>query len=119
MLPFSLQIASLCGVLIYFAAIFYLLKRKMLNLKYTLMWLFSGAVMAIILIFPIILKQFAVLVGITTPSNALFAAIIFFILLILMSLTSIISALNEKNKKLTQSLGLLEKRVRDLEDVKE
>lgn len=119
MIPFMLQIASLVGILFYFTVIFYLLKRKMLNLKYTLMWLFSGAVMAIIVIFPTILKSFSLLVGIKTPSNALFAAILFFILLILMSLTSIISGLNEKNNRLTQSIGLLEKRVRELEDSKE
>lgn len=115
MVSFSLQIFFLIGILFYFAAIFYLLKSKVLNLKYALMWLFSGAIMAVIVVFPIILKKFSVLVGISTPSNALFAAIIFFILLILMSLTSIISGLNEKNNKLTQSLGLLEKRVRELE----
>ncbi len=117
MVPVLLQMTILVGILFYFAAIFYLLKKKALTLKYTLMWIFSGIIMAIIAVFPILLKKLSILVGISTPSNALFAVILFVILLILMSLTSIISGLNEKNVKLTQSVGLLEKRVRELENI--
>jgi len=117
MVPFMLQLNALLGILIYFAIIFYLLNKKALMLKYTLMWIFSGIIMAVMVIFPSLLKQFSLLVGISTPSNALFAAILFFILLILMSLTSIISHLNEKNIKLIQSVAILEKRVRDLENM--
>jgi len=116
MIPLVLQLASLVGILIYFAVIFCLLKRQFLLLKYTLMWIFSGLVMAIVVIFPGLLEKFSELVGISTPSNALFAALIFIILLILMSLTSIISGLSTTNIKLIQSVALLEKRVRDLEN---
>jgi len=117
MVPLMLQEVSLIGILIFFAAIFYLLKKKVLLLKYTLMWLFSGLVMAVVVIFPGLLNKFSMLVGIKTPSNALFAALIFIILLILMSLTSIISGLSVTNIKLAQSVALLEKRVRDLENM--
>jgi len=117
MVPLMLQEVSLIGILIFFAASFYLLKKKVLLLKYTLMWLFSGLVMAVVVIFPGLLNKFSMLVGIKTPSNALFAALIFIILLILMSLTSIISGLSVTNIKLAQSVALLEKRVRDLENM--
>ncbi len=116
MVPFTLQLNALLGILFYFAIIFYLLNKKALMLKYTLMWIFSGIIMAVMVLFPSLLKKFSLLVGISTPSNALFAAILFFILLILMSLTSIISHLNEKNIKLIQSVAILEKRMRELEN---
>jgi len=115
MVPILLQIAALVGIALYFAAIFYLLYKRTLALKYTLMWILFGIIMAVIAVFPELLARFADMVGISTPSNALFAAILFAILLILVALTSIISGLNDKNTRLVQSLALLEKRVRDLE----
>lgn len=115
MVPVLLQTTALIGIVFYFAAIFYLLKKKALTLKYTLMWILLGVIMVVIAIFPALLKKLSILVGISTPSNALFAVILFAILLILMALTSIISGLNEKNIKLIQSVALLEKRVRELE----
>jgi len=119
MVPLMLQEVSLIGILIFFAVVFYLLKKKVLMTKYTLMWIFSGLVMAIVVIFPGLLKKFSMLVGISTPSNALFAALIFIILLILISLTSIISGLSATNIKLVQSVALLEKRIRELEKMPE
>lgn len=119
MVPILLQIAALAGVTLYFAAILYLLHKRTLALKYTLMWILFGILMAVIAVFPELLARFAGLVGISTPSNALFAAILFAILLILIALTSIISGLNDKNTRLVQSLALLEKRVRDLEKADE
>ncbi len=116
MVPHLLQTSALVGIALYFAAIFYLLHKKTLALKYTLMWILAGLVMAVIAVFPGILTRFAGMVGISTPSNALFAAILFAILLILIALTSIISGLNDKTTKLVQSMAILEKRVRDLED---
>jgi len=116
MVPVLLQTVSLVGILLYFSVIIYLLKKKVLTLNYTLLWIFSGALMAMIVIYPTILINISELVGISTPSNALFAVIFFFVLLILMSVTSIISSLNDKNQRLIQSMGILEKRVREIEN---
>lgn len=116
MVPHLLQISALVGIALYFAAIFYLLRKKTLALKYTLMWILAGLLMAVMAVFPGILTRFAGMVGISTPSNALFAAVLFAILLILIALTSIISGLNDKMTRLVQSMAILEKRVRDLEN---
>ncbi len=102
MIATRLRVLLLIAVCIYFIMVFCLLRRKTLNLKYTLLWLASG---------------FASLVGIYDPMNALFSLIIFCILIILMSLTAIVSKLNRKTKTLIQALALLEKRVRDSEDI--
>lgn len=115
MITMRLRIAMLLAVVLYFGLVFHLLKRKSLNLKYTLLWLFSGVMMLLLAVFPQILNAFTSLVGIYEPTNALFAVIFFCIIIILMSLTAIVSKLNEKSKRLIQSIALLEKRVRDLE----
>lgn len=116
MISTKLQIAMLIAVGLYFLIVFRLLKKKTLNLKYTLLWLASGIIMLALAAFPQMLGWFAALVGIYEPTNALFAFMFFCVIIILMSITAIVSNLNEKNKKLIQSIALLEKRVRELEN---
>lgn len=110
-----LQISLIAGIIVYFYILFYLIKKKSLNLKYTLLWIFSGSIMLIIAIFPQIIISFTHILGIIDVTNGLFAIMIFFILIILMSITGIVSKLKERNKKLIQECALLEKRVRELE----
>lgn len=115
----KLQVALLFALAFYFYILFHLLKKKRLNLKYTLLWIFSGFLMLLITLFPDILFAVASLVGISVPSNALFAMVLFFMLIILMTLTSIVSKLNEQVKRLTQSIAFLEKQLRELSRQKE
>lgn len=115
MISRKLQIAMLIAVVLYFLIVFRLLKRKSLNLKYTLLWLLSGVIMLGLAVFPQILVWLAALVGVYDPTNALFAFMFFCVIIILMSLTAIVSRLNEKSKQTIQVLALVEKRVRDLE----
>ena len=115
MISWKLQVVMLAALVIYFFFLFYFLKKNRLDLKYTLLWIFSGVLMLLLTVFPQILTFFASLVGVDVPSNALFAVVLFCIIMIGMSLTTIVSQLNTRAKRLTQSLALLEKRVRDLE----
>lgn len=117
-MDFRLRISLLISLILYFSIILHLLKRKLLNLKYSLLWLFMGAVMLVLSIFPYIMELFCNLIGIVDAVNGLFAIIIFCIMLILMSITAIVSKLRIQNKDLTQYIALLEKRVRELENLK-
>lgn len=116
MITRKLQIAMLIAVALYFLIVFRLLRRRSLNLKYTLLWLLSGFIMLVLAVFPHILGWLTALVGIYDPTNALFAFMFFCVIIILMSLTAIVSKLNEKSKQMIQALALMEKRVRDLEE---
>lgn len=111
----TLQIFMLAAVALYFVLLIYFLRRKRINLKYSLLWLFSGIVMLLLAVFPRILDRAAALVGITSPVNALFAVVLFCVMIILMSLTAIVSRLNNQLLQLAQTNALLEKRVRELE----
>ena len=102
-------------VVIYFLLILHFMKRKMLSLKYTLLWLLSGFAMGILVIFPGLLDTFVKILGIATPVYGLFVFAIFFLLVIAMSLTAIVSKQTERIKDLAQENAALEKRVRDLE----
>ena len=114
-----LQIALLFGLAVYHYILFQMLKKKRLNLKYSLLWIFSGFLMLIAALFPKLLVLVSKCVGISTPSNTLFAIILFFMMVILMTLTAIVSELNEQVKRLTQTIALLEKRVREKEQMLE
>lgn len=111
----KLQVFMLFALALYFFLLFQLLKKKRLNLKYTILWIFAGFIMLLVSLFPQILFAVTDFVGIEVPSNALFAIILFFIILILMTLTSIVSKQTEQLKRLTQTIALLEKRMRELE----
>ncbi len=111
----SLRIFVGIGIVIYFATLFYFLKKGRLILKYTLLWIFGGIVLMVIDLFPELILAFSKFIGIKLASNAIFLLAIFIIVILLISLTSIVSVQNEKIKKLIQHLAILEKRIRELE----
>ncbi len=116
MISLSLRIFLTIGLTLYFFLIFTLLKRRSLSLKYTLLWIFGGIGMGLLIIFPQILSWFIHIVDIKLASNGVFAIILFFVLIILISITSIVSKQSDNIKRLIQENALLEKRIRELED---
>lgn len=111
----QLRIVLLIAVCVYFFSIFYFLRKKSLALKYTLLWLFWGLMMLMVLIFPRLLEVMISWFGIYSPVNGIFAVVLFGVLVILISLTSIVSKQSEKIRTLIQYNAELEKRVRELE----
>lgn len=115
MIQGTLRTTLICAVLIYFIVILKFLKDKSLSLKYTLLWLFSGLVMGILVVFPELLSKIIAVLGIQSNMNGLFIFGIAFLMMIMMSITSIVSRQNKKIRILIQENAILEKRVRELE----
>ena len=115
MISGALRVSLIIAVFCYFLIILLFLKKKEIELKYTLLWLFAGFVMGILIIFPEILSLVLNLMGIKTYMYGLFVMCIGFIICILMTLTSIVSKQLEKINGLVQEVAMLEKRVRELE----
>lgn len=118
MLPARLQIVLIAVVIIYFIMMCIFLKNKALSLKYTLLWLFAGCVLGVLVVFPQLLTFVNGLIGIQSNMNGLFIWAIGFVICILLSLTSIASRQNNKIRQLTQTIARLEKRIRELEEDK-
>jgi len=112
-----LQTFLVLGILLYFFILLFLIKRRTLLLKYTLLWIFSGIIMLIVAVFPKIMISITHFLGVVEVTNGVFALILFFMLIILMSITSIVSNMKEKNKQLIQKCALFEKRIRELEEI--
>lgn len=116
MIPDKLRISLILALIVYFTLILILLKKREISLKYTLLWLFAGLCMGILVIWPESLRILIRGIGIENSMNGLFVLAIAFVIIILMSLTSIVSKQNEKIRSLTQALAITEKKVRDLEE---
>lgn len=115
-IPSTLRVTLITGVICYFIIILYYLKQRVLNLKYTLLWLLAGAVMGLLAIFPDLLVLVIHLFGIEDNMNGLFIMCIVFIVMILMALTSIASRLDRKVRKMVQEIGIMDKKIRELEE---
>lgn len=115
MIPSTLRITLIIAVICYFIIILYFLKQRALNLKYTLLWLLSGVVLGILVIYPELLRYAIRILGIQDNMNGLFIIAIAFIVMIMMALTSIASRQNMKIRQLVQEIALLDKRIRELE----
>ena len=115
MLPINLRITLIIAVGCYFFLILLFLKKKSLELKYTLLWLLAGVIMGLAIVFPKFLIRFTKSLGIESAMNGLYVLCIGFILIILMALTSIVSKQTMKIRTLIQENAMLEKRIREME----
>lgn len=111
-----LRLDLLIAVAAYLGIIFWLLKKKRLTVRYSLIWLISGFVFLIFAVFPYVVLVLRDIFKMEMPVNVVFMLVLAFVLLLLLSLSSIVSGQSEKIKRLTQSQALLEKRVRELEE---
>ena len=75
--------------------------------------------MGLVVMFPKILVHITELLGMQSTMNGLYVVCIGFIIVILMALTSIVSKQTMKSRTLIQEIGMLEKRVRELEEKQE
>lgn len=117
MIPHTLRITLCVAVICYFIIILYYLKKKMLDLRYTLLWILAGVVMALMVFFPQLLVWFIRLLGIQSNMNGLFILLLAFSIMLLMMLTAIVSRTSMKIRVLIQENAILEKRIRELETI--
>lgn len=113
----TLRIILFLSICIYFIIVFHLLKKNDLELKYSLIWLGAGFIMLICVIWPELVIALTEILGIELPVNTIFVFGHIFEVLILMVLTLIVSKNKKRMKDLVQQNGILEKRVRELEQV--
>ena len=112
----TLQLELLLGSVCLVAVIFYMLKKNLLSVKYSLLWLFFAAALILFAAVPYVVYVLRDILNIEIPVNLVFVLLFCFVLLVLLSVSVAISQLADKCKRLTQANALLEKRMRDLEE---
>lgn len=110
-----LQLAAIVITSFMLLVVFELVRQRRLMEKYSLLWLFAALVLLLLSIFTGILGWFSQLIGIATPSNALFGVAIGFATLMLLHFSVTISRVTDQNKVLAQKLAATEHRLRRLE----
>lgn len=111
-----LQTAAIVVTALMLLIVFELVRQRRLMEKYSLLWLFAATVLLLLSIFTGILGWFTNLIGISTPSNALFGVAIGFATLMLLHFSVTISKVTDQNKVLAQKLAATEERLRQLEN---
>jgi len=110
-----IQIIAVLGFLALFLIVFELVRRRRLQERYALLWLFAVAGLLGLSIFRNLLEKTSTALGIAYAPSALFAVAFAFILLLLLHFSLVISRLADQNKVLAQKLGQLQQRVDTLE----
>lgn len=111
-----LQVIVMIACLFMTIFIVNMIRREKLELKYSLIWIISNIAIVICCIFPFIIEWAAKLIGIAAPMNGLFFAAIVFLLILGLLLTISQSRNSKKIKDLTQKIGLLEAKLKEIEE---
>lgn len=90
-----------------------LIRRGRLKERYSLLWLFAGAVLLVLSSSRTLLEFISHLLGIYYAPSLLFLLAFLFLLLITLHFTVVISGLSEKNKRLAQELALLRQEMQE------
>ncbi|MFM9043674.1 MAG: DUF2304 domain-containing protein [bacterium] len=108
-----IQIVAILAAFALAILILELVRRRRLNERYALLWLFSALIILILAVWEGLLARIASLLGIAYPPNALFLIAVGFILLLLLSMSTSLSRLQGQTRVLAQRLAILEARFRD------
>lgn len=112
----KLQILIISVVVIGLLYILNLIRKNMLDLKYSLSWLVVSVFVIVLALLPNAIGTIAKFFGIADPMNMIFFFGFIFVLIIVLSLTVALSIAANSVKRLNQKIGMLDKRIRELED---
>lgn len=109
------QILVISIAAIFLILILQLVRKQKLEIRYAFLWILLSISIFIMGCFPQLITVISRLCGIQTPVNMLFFIGICFLLVIIFSLSTALSRNSEKLKQLTQEIGLLEERLRNVQ----
>lgn len=109
----KIQIVVLAVLLVSFLLLCRQVKKRTLDLKYTLAWFVLVLALVIIDVFPEIVIGISSVIGIATPSNMLFFVGYILIIVIIYTLTVAISKLSDNVRAMAQRIALLEKELEE------
>jgi hypothetical protein len=109
------EIIALMGSFGLMVLVLELVRQKRLKEKYSLLWLFTAAVLLVLSLSRGLLEKVAGLVGIYYAPSAFFLLAFLFLMLITLQFSVVISKLSERNKVLTQEVALLKLKINEME----
>ena len=117
MTPVRISIAASIASALLILVVLELIRGRRLKERYALLWLATGLVLLVLSAWRGGLNTIAGWLGVSGyPPAILFAAATLFIILVLLHYSTVLSRLTDENVLLAQRLGLLDERVRRMED---
>lgn len=111
----TLRITLIIITVIFIILILKGIKRKKLNITFSLFWLVTGILLIVAISVPNLIETISKQLGFEAPVNMLFCVTIFIAFYLIFNLTVILSGEYRKNLVLVQELSLLKKKVSELE----
>jgi hypothetical protein len=105
--PFRIQIVAILGSLLFLAAVSRLIIKGKLREEYAIFWVAGTLMLLVFSFWRNGLEVLSKLFGVYQPPNLVFLGAIFAILVYLLHLSTVVSKLQEQNKRLAQDLALL------------
>lgn len=102
----SLRVLLIAVALISSGSMLQKIRKSKLQIEYTLFWVIFGVLLILMAIFPGVVQMVANWMGIYSPANLVFAAIIFILLVKNFFMTVELSNLEVKLKELAQTFAL-------------
>ena len=112
----SLHWVLIAITLIYIFLIINSIRKKKLQMSFSIFWIITGIALIIALIIPNLVENISHLLGFEVPANMVFCITIFVAFYLIFRLMVLLSKENNKNTKLIQEISMLKKRVEDLEN---
>jgi hypothetical protein len=110
-----LTIVSVVVAVAALVLVFELLRRRRLREKYAAIWVVIAVGTLVVAVFPGLLRWFADLVGIQTPSNLLFFGSLIVLFAVSLQLSREVGLLEEQSRRLAEEVGTLSMRLDALE----
>ena len=107
-----LQIILLVLLAAGFAVIINMVRKRQLELKYVLAWLFADIVLVILVLFPSLIMMITRLLGIKSRMNMIFILGFLLSLVILFTLTVALSKVTASARRMSQTIAILENKLR-------
>lgn len=111
----SLNIVLIVITLVYIFLVIKSIRKKNLQMAFSIFWLITGIVLIIALLIPNLVENIARLLGFEVPANMVFCLTIFVAFYLIFNLTISLSKENKKNTELIQEVSILKKRVEEME----
>ena len=114
-LNIPLNVALIIITLIYLFLVLKAIRKKNLQMSFSIFWLVTGVMLIIALLIPNLVENISKILGFEVPANMVFCITIFVAFYLIFNLTISISKENKKNTTLIQEISMLKKRVAELE----
>lgn len=97
------------------AVVINMVRKRVLELKYVLVWLFSDIILVFFVLFPGLIKKITGLLGIYSQMNMIFFLGFLLSLVIIFTLTVTISKETANVRRMSQTIAMLRKEIQEMQ----